>query len=129
VGPNEVWVSKVPLNYKDFYLSLSLKKLLNWWCKTIWYQFAYWVVEDHFFITNSWIKNPKYIKFIETCSNVSYWFSRRWMMFFYVNFYEKIKLKKQLIEHLQFIIQMFSHKLFIMHNFPFGETSRNWKKK
>jgi hypothetical protein len=50
-------------------------------------------------------------------------------MFFYVNFYEKIKLKKQLIEHLQFIIQMFSHKLFIMHNFPFGETSRNWKKK
>jgi hypothetical protein len=51
------------------------------------------------------------------------------MMFFYVNFYEKIKLKKQLIEHLQFIIQMFSHKLVIMHNFPFGETSRNWKKK
>ncbi len=31
-------------------------------------------------------------------------------MFFYANFYEKIKLKKQLPEHLGFLIQMFSHK-------------------
>jgi hypothetical protein len=51
------------------------------------------------------------------------------MLFFDANFYEKIKLKNQLTEHLEFIIQMFSHKLFIMHNFPFGETGQNWKEK
>lgn len=51
------------------------------------------------------------------------------MMFLYANLYEKIKLKKQLTEHLGFIIQMFRHKLFIMHIFPFGETSQDWKEK